>query len=569
MRSNAHIARWVLGEEKSRVLLIACCIQIFLSSLEIAFLALISPLIGALGSKNSSDHLESIFGLFTLSLREIFLIITGIVLVKNLGSVALQRWLLYSFAERESEVTTAIIQRTIIEKIDHSNLTQSSDLVQVFFGVIYSVFSSLFRPLIGFAGDILTVLALITGLLIIKPAVALLALLYFGVIGSIVGLYFSRAQKRQGKASLELGRQSIKSYSEMRMIRKELILAGKEDEAISHFHDQKRRQSRLLASSNLLSFTPRYILELCLVLGLAGLVIFLQTFSSEGDLLAILALMVAAGFRLLPSLNNILIAIGNFRFSLAPLKRIEELRTQLRLGTEPLSLDFPSRKGEARTFAGDLLLRGVSYRYPGATSDVISDLDMKLKENSTLLVTGPSGTGKTTLIGLVTGLISPTSGVVSVQSGEEEISIAEKVTGIQYLTQEVAFINASFAYNIALRATSPADRDELRRAAEAAGILDRIDAEPLGFDSVIGENGNQLSAGERQRLGLARSLFNQPNFLVLDEPTANLDPESEQIIWKSLEALKGKLSMLIISHREVPAGVFDDQIDLSKIRRMI
>ena len=98
---------------------------------------------------------------------------------------------------------------------------------------------------------------------------------------------------------------------------------------------------------------PRYILELCLVLGLTGLVIFLQTFSHEGDLLSVLAVVVAAGFRLLPSLNNILIAIGNFRFSIAPLKRIEELRSQLNLGTTPLSLHFPSRKGVARNFEGD------------------------------------------------------------------------------------------------------------------------------------------------------------------------------------------------------------------------
>ena len=85
---------------------------------------LISPLISALGGNNSAGHLAPIFGLFSFSLREIFLIITGIVLVKNLGSVALQRWLLYSFAERESEVTTAIIQKTMIENIDQSNLTQ-------------------------------------------------------------------------------------------------------------------------------------------------------------------------------------------------------------------------------------------------------------------------------------------------------------------------------------------------------------------------------------------------------------------------------------------------------------
>jgi len=564
--SNTRTARWILGPAKNRVLLLSCVFQIILASLEVAFLALISPLISALGDTDIRKDDISIFGLIHIPLTGIFLFICAIVFLKNLGSISLQRWMLFSFAERESEVTTAIIQKTIVDKIDTSNLTQSSDLVQIFFGVINSIFSTLFRPVIGFTGDMFTVLALMTGLLIINPRVAALAFIYFVTIGSIVGVYFGRAQKRQGKASLDLGRLTLKTYSEMRTIKKELILSNTEDDLIKKFYSQKKQLTRTLASSSLLSFAPRFILELFLVFGIAGLVFFLQNFSDQEDLLPTLALVIAAGFRLLPSLNNILIALGNFRFALAPLKRIEDLRTQLSLGENSLVLTFPTRSGEISKYSGSLTFSDVSYGYPGSSDEILTNFNFQIPENKSILLTGVSGSGKTTIIGLVTGLIAPNSGTVHILNGDRLIKTVERISGIQYLAQDSSFVNASFGYNIAMRDVRSDETEQLREAATAAGIIDRILLEKEEFNAPIGENGNLLSSGERQRLGLARSLFNKPSLLVLDEPTSNLDMESEEIIWESLTALRGKMTVLIVSHRDVPLSVYDQHTDMAQLK---
>jgi ABC-type multidrug transport system fused ATPase/permease subunit len=106
------------------------------------------------------------------------------------------------------------------------------------------------------------------------------------------------------------------------------------------------------------------------------------------------------------------------------------------------------------------------------------------------------------------------------------------------------------------------DLNSLKNAADEAGILDLILQSPNGFNTQIGENGALLSAGERQRLGIARSLYSKPALLILDEPTANLDAESEDLIWNTLFNLKGQLTILIVSHRIVPERIYDSILKL-------
>jgi ABC-type multidrug transport system fused ATPase/permease subunit len=189
-----------------------------------------------------------------------------------------------------------------------------------------------------------------------------------------------------------------------------------------------------------------------------------------------------------------------------------------------------------------------------------------VKSGETLLIQGISGTGKTTLISLATGSISPDRGRIFTLYGDKEFAMDKSVTGISFLSQDVPLLDESFAYNIALEETFEKDLSRLKDAAAKAGILDRILQSLTGFNTQVGENGALLSAGERQRLGIARSLYSQPALLILDEPTANLDAVSEKLIWDTLIRIKGQLTILIVSHRVVPETVYDRAIELPQSR---
>jgi ABC-type bacteriocin/lantibiotic exporter with double-glycine peptidase domain len=182
-------------------------------------------------------------------------------------------------------------------------------------------------------------------------------------------------------------------------------------------------------------------------------------------------------------------------------------------------------------------------------------------------VKGISGSGKTTLISLATGILSPTSGKIVMRTKELEIPVNHLVSGMSFMKQNVPLLDDSFGFNIAMRDINESDNLQLMEIAEKIGLLQRILNSPVSFKAGIGENGILLSAGERQRLGLARCLFSKPSFLVLDEPTANLDDESEELIWKLLAELKGSMSILIVSHKDVPPEIFDDVLVLQPNRQ--
>jgi ABC-type multidrug transport system fused ATPase/permease subunit len=347
---------------------------------------------------------------------------------------------------------------------------------------------------------------------------------------------------------------------------RELRFANRDLDALIVFDQHRKRSARFSSDSAFIHIATKSIIEMIFLFGIGLIVLYLQFFQKNESLLSTLALLVAAGYRILPSIGALTSGIGNIRYSGAALESIDSLGHQFKIRIGDLS--FVNNKGlqQKKQFAGDLCLENISYQYPISKKVIFSDFNLVVKSGETLLVQGFSGAGKTTLISLATGLLKPQQGRVFVLNGDNEFVMDQNVTGMSYLSQEVPLLDETFAYNIAMEETLETDLIWLKKAADNAGILDRILQSPMGFNTQVGENGALLSAGERQRLGIARSLYSEPALLILDEPTANLDAASENLIWDTLVKVKGQLTILIVSHRRVPDQVFDRVLNLQSIR---
>jgi len=188
---------------------------------------------------------------------------------------------------------------------------------------------------------------------------------------------------------------------------------------------------------------------------------------------------------------------------------------------------------------------------------VLRDLSLTLPAGAFTTIIGPSGSGKTTIIDILTGLLEPGSGRVLVDGVDlSECDIGQWRSMIGYVPQETLLLHDTIEHNITLGdpQLGPADTE---RALREAGAWDFISAMPERIQSVVGERGGKLSGGQRQRLCIARALVRQPKLLILDEATSALDPDSEAAICETLENLRGRITILAISHQTGLAAVAD------------
>jgi ATP-binding cassette subfamily C protein len=212
--------------------------------------------------------------------------------------------------------------------------------------------------------------------------------------------------------------------------------------------------------------------------------------------------------------------------------------------------------GQTATLEKEIRLEGVSFEY---------EKDLRVLQNASLVfpagsfttIVGVSGTGKTTVVDLVIGLLQPQAGKIWVDDLPlAEIDLRRWRKMIGYVPQDTVLLHDSVRLNVTLGDPSLNEEDVVH-ALRAAGAWDFVSAMPQGMDSSVGERGGKLSGGQRQRIAVARALVQRPRLLILDEATSALDPESEVAIGRTLQELSGNLTIIAISHQPALAKSAD------------
>ena len=262
---------------------------------------------------------------------------------------------------------------------------------------------------------------------------------------------------------------------------------------------------------------------------------------TPGDLVMFLVFMAM----LLEPVAVIAGTLGQLQSNLAGFDRVLDLLA------EPLDMAAaqPGARLNRAEVAGRIAFERVSFRYPGATVDVLHGITLDVRPGETIALVGRSGSGKTTLCNLVARFYDPTAGVVSLDGRDVrsiDVESYRRLLGV--VEQDVFLFDGTIAENIAY-ARRDASSDEIAAAARAAHAAGFIDAMPEGYGTLIGERGVRISGGQRQRLAIARAVLADARILILDEATSNLDSESELAIQAGLSGLLHGRTSFIIAHR--------------------
>ncbi len=392
--------------------------------------------------------------------------------------------------------------------------------------------------------ETLVLLGIIVLLLFIEPVGAIITAITIGLV-SLLFYYFTRGYiLKWGKARQYHEGMRIQHLQQGLGAVKDVKLLGREDYFFSQYSFHNKRSAHVGKYVYTMQQFPRVLLELLAVIGLSILVVtMVMQGDNSGTLFATLAVFAAAAFRMLPSVNKIITAIQRVRYSLPVINILHE---------ELVGFDECQTKNNNKTllFKDSLNLESVTYKYPLTEDKVLSGVNISIPVGTSVGFIGGSGAGKSTIVDIILGLLTPVKGRVLVDGIDIEEDLRCWQNNIGYVPQSIYLTDDSLRRNIAF-GISNEDIDELalNRAIKAAQLNEFVNSLENGLDSVVGERGIRISGGQRQRIGIARALYHDPEVLVLDEATSSLDVATETKIMEAVNTFKGKKTIIIVAHR--------------------
>jgi ATP-binding cassette subfamily C protein len=406
-------------------------------------------------------------------------------------------------------------------------------------------------PLVEIVGRI-TVSLIIFGMLVwVDPVIALVM---FGTLGSsyvLIYLLQRKVLKRLGEIRIEANVQRFRSLGEVFDGIKTVMVYNRQAFFYQHFSEASHKFSKLQPKYQVLVATPKNVLEILAFSTIITITIYL--YLSEGNFRTVaptLSLYAVAGYRLLPALQKAFAAIGNFRHHSPLTDKLYDSVKDADSGD-----NFDERTAERLPLTKTLLLEDLSFQYEAAERPAIAGINLSIARGETVAFVGSTGSGKTTLVDLMVGLLKPSGGRILVDGVPlTPENTANWRAALAYVPQDVFLFDDSVLNNILMGADAGAKTAEeniasVYEALDLADIGDFTRSLPEGIHTKIGEKGVRLSGGQRQRLGLARALFSKPSVLVLDEATSALDNVTERGIIAALRNLPRNITTIVIAHR--------------------
>ncbi|OTG63734.1 ABC transporter ATP-binding protein [Acinetobacter sp. ANC 3903] len=348
---------------------------------------------------------------------------------------------------------------------------------------------------------------------------------------------------------------------------KDVMINNAKHGYIEQFEQSSLVFARHIATRDTLGQVPLNIIETVGYGCLIGLAMILVVSGKDvSHILPVLGLYGFAAYRMLPAAQNIYRSISQIKFSqqvlaiLQPEFALEEHKHAIPLKSNLQKLSFEH----------SICLNNIGFAYPNRLDQlVLKDMNLSIPKNSSLGIVGKSGSGKSTLMDMMLGLLQPQQGQILIDGvalTEHNIMAWRDLVG--YVPQSIYLVDKTIAENIAFGVPSAQiDFKQVEFVAKQAQIHDFIKNQlPLGYDTLVGERGVMLSGGQRQRIGIARALYKKPQVLFMDEATSALDTETEQAVNEAIRRLNGKMTIVIITHRESAVAGCDWFIDFNLIR---
>ena len=461
-------------------------------------------------------------------------------------------------AEISSKIFKNILMRPYAESLYNksseiiSSLTQRSDSIT---GLVYYFFI--------LVSACLSLLLMLTVSLFINSKYTLIVVFVFLLFYITVGIFSKKILKSKSEILLLNVNERTKTLQSALNNLREIIINFSQNKLSGIFSKSETSFRKTEAQVAFLTLYPRYLMEgiAIIALGIFALILFkLQNNSSE--ILIIIGTMVFAASKLLPYFSQIYNSWSNFYGYHKTLLDIVSL-----INIKHEQKFVKNSKNEKRfNFNEYIEFKDVTYKYPNSKNQNLKKLNFKIKLGEKVAILGKTGSGKSTVISLLCGLLDGYKGKIFVDGLDiKNINFQEWIKNISYVPQEIFLSNDTIYDNIKfLKNDTEVDKNELYRAADLATVTEFADQKENKFNTVVGDNGKNLSGGQKQRVGLARGFLKKTKILILDEATNQLDKKTEEKIYSNIKKNFPNITLIVITHNHNLLDFFDKVINLDE-----
>ncbi len=452
-----------------------------------------------------------------------------------------------------------VYRRTLYQPYRVHVARNSSEVISGITNKVNGVVFLVLLPLLTLVSSTVLLVAIMLALIAIDPMVASVAAVGFGASYALITWMSRRRLHRNSQRIAYEQTQVVKALQEGLGGIRDVLLDGTQPVYCDIYRQADHPLRRAQGSNVFISGSPRPAMEALGMVLIAALAYALsRQVGGIATALPVLGALALGAQRLLPALQQIYSAWASIAGSYASLADTLELLDQ------PLPAEILQPAPAPLLFQKDIQFRGVRFRYTGDGPWVLDGLNLVIAKGARVGFVGSTGSGKSTTLDLLMGLLMPTEGELLVDG--QPISgnrLRAWQRSIAHVPQSIYLADTTLAENIAFGVPPEAiDLDRVRQAARQAQIADFIESSLEGYQAYVGEHGIRLSGGQRQRIGIARALYKQASVLVFDEATSALDNATEQSVMDAIEGLSSGLTILLIAHRLTTVRRCDTIVEL-------
>lgn len=529
--------------------------------LEMASASLVVPLVQAVLDEETFGNQKYVLKLSEIlrisDTRTIIYIMLSVVMFafifKN-AFIILQTYMQARFANRNrARCTTNLLWQYLHRPYEYYLYAETSDIIRTIYGDMDNIFNMLLVCM-NFVAEVVVSVCLGLFLLVLDWKMTTLVVGLLGLLTLLELKVIKPHLNRSGEGSriTQAGMykwilQSAAGIKDVKTLNKEYYFTKQYSKSAEGYANHQ-------VVNNVLSNLPRLLIESIAIVGiLAYVMIRIATGSDMSSLLSTISGFAIAAMRLLPSVNRMNTYMANIAYYEPALQYIYDNVNTKGLSEENVLVvhkDDERKHVRSVTLNDKVTLENITFAYPNTDKLIFDDADMVIPVGKSVGVVGPSGSGKTTIVDILLGLLKTSKGAICSDGQDIFSDYPGWLSHVGYIPQNIYMLDDTVRKNIAFGVPEEdIDDDRIWKVLEEAQMKEFVEALPDRLNAAIGERGIRISGGQRQRLGIARALYHNPEFLIFDEATSALDNDTETAIMEAIDKLHGEKTMVIIAHR--------------------